>query len=88
MNVYICYRWSDDEPDTVDYQGALIVAAGDVAEAERLYARHSAGPTVYASLDVTGTTLFYERWRPVRTEIVAGVTATGEPRVLYDDYTR
>jgi len=89
MNVYICRRWNEDDEDA-ERLGALIVAAPDEGAAEQLYMRDEyvawyddeAGRERYFR---TTTAQVCDNKQSPAIEVMAGVSAEGEPRVLYDD---
>lgn len=69
LNVYICPRSLE-----IGGAGALIIAAHDPDEAERLYVAYEDG--------------FYPYGEPGKITAMTGVYATGEPRILYNDDAR
>ena len=81
MNVYICYRY-DDPFDR--WMGASIVAADSEQDAGRLMVDYEEDTNCYETPEEYRESYSW----PKRIVMLADVTATGEPRVLYEDYER
>lgn len=83
MNLYICYRYNPDDKSPSWWAGVLVVVAESEEQAGQLVVRHERWFPIPENFDYHQS----DNW-PGKVERVANVTATGEPRIIYDEPER